>query len=160
MALLASLPSRQADDAALDREAFFIALDGVSRYALSEASKAILRGGLPHGFFPSPVELRQQCDKAMKAHHDEAERIRRREETFRERREYERAVAARAPGWQERQKALMRRFHASLDADEAQRRREAEEAERAEVRARYGMTDEVMAKIDDQPLPGNFRRVG
>jgi hypothetical protein len=58
LASLAGLPSRQADDAELDRKMYHVALEGVSRYALNEAVKAIIRGALGHTFFPSPVEMR------------------------------------------------------------------------------------------------------
>lgn len=57
-----------------------IALDGVTRYGLSVAVQAILRGTLGHAFLPSPPELRLECDKAMSWHEREAMRIRRREQ--------------------------------------------------------------------------------
>ena len=82
---LAGLPSRQTSSAELDRAAFYVALEGVTRHGLAEAVRFILRGALGHGFMPSPPELRIQCDKAMQWHHDEAERIRRREQIATER---------------------------------------------------------------------------
>jgi hypothetical protein len=104
------LPSRQADDAELDRKMYQVALAGVSRYALNEAVKAIIRGALGHTFFPSPVEFRQQCDKAMEPHHREAERIRIRETQARENREFEKTVATRTPEAMARVKATYERF--------------------------------------------------
>ena len=76
---LAALPSRQTSSEKLDRAAYHIALDGVTRYGLTVAVQAILRGALGHAFFPSPPELRMQCDQAMQWHEREAERIRRRQ---------------------------------------------------------------------------------
>lgn len=43
-----------------------MALDGVSVFALQTATKNIMRGVLGHAFFPSPPELRIQCDELMK----------------------------------------------------------------------------------------------
>jgi hypothetical protein len=71
----------------LDRAAYYIALEGVTRYGLAEAVKFILRGALGHAFFPSPPELRLQCDKSMEFHEMERRRIARREQMERERQE-------------------------------------------------------------------------
>lgn len=59
-----------------DKGAYYVALEGVTRYGLAEAAKAILRGALCHAFYPSPPELRMQCDKAMEWHERRAERER------------------------------------------------------------------------------------
>jgi hypothetical protein len=72
--LLAALPARAADDVAVDKGAYYIALEGVTRYGLQEAARVILKGGLGHTFFPTPVELRQKCDSAMSWHQRERER--------------------------------------------------------------------------------------
>lgn len=85
LASLAGLPSRQTSSEDLDRAAYYVALDGVTRHGLAEAVRFILKGSLGHAFMPSPPELRIQCDKAMQWHHDEAERIRRREQIARDR---------------------------------------------------------------------------
>ena len=77
LAALSTLPARASSR--LDRVAYHVALEGVTRWGLTEAVKAILRGALGHAFFPSPPELRVQCDKAMWWHEREAEKIRRRE---------------------------------------------------------------------------------
>lgn len=63
----------------MDKAAYYLALDGVTRYGLAEAVKSIMKNGLGHAFFPSPPELRGQCDKAMEYPERERERIRRRE---------------------------------------------------------------------------------
>lgn len=79
LASLAALPSRATSSAGLDKAAYYLALDGVTRYGLAEAVKSIMKNGLGHAFFPSPPELRGQCDKAMEFHERERERIRRRQ---------------------------------------------------------------------------------
>lgn len=84
---------------------YHVALDGVSRYALNEAVKAIIRGGLGHTFFPSPVEFRQQCEKAMEPHIRQADRIRRREAQAKDNAEFERVIASRTPEAIARQQA-------------------------------------------------------
>lgn len=113
---LAGLPSRQADDAEMDRRMYFVALEGVTRYALGEAVKAIIRGGLGHTFFPSPVELRQQCDKAIAPHLEAERRIRQREQQARENASIAAAYAARTPESIARAKAIYDRFCADYAA--------------------------------------------
>jgi hypothetical protein len=76
---LSGLPSRATTAGAMDNAAFMIALDGVTRYGLDAAVKSILRGSLGHPFLPSPPELRLECDKVMRYHQMEADRIRRQE---------------------------------------------------------------------------------
>ena len=151
LVMLGSLPTRQSDSADLDRAAYHIALDGVTRYGLSEAVKFILRGSLKHTFFPSPVELRQQCDKAMEWPEREAERIRRREAIERDREPPPRNPSE---GEKARVQKLLAGFYASYDKG----KQAEDEAERAEIRARYGMTDEALASIKDQPLPANWKQ--
>lgn len=155
LASLASLPSRQADDAEMDQQMYFVALDGVSRYALSEAVKSIIRGSLGHTFFPSPVEFRQQCEKAMEPHIRQAERIRIQETQERERAEFARSRQGQTPAARERVAAAYAKFCAGYTSEKD----EAEEAERADIRARYGMTDELVNAIADQPIPSNFKRL-
>ncbi len=76
---LSGLPSRETTAGEIDNALFMLALEGVTRYALNSAVKAISQGGLRHAFLPSPPELRLQCDKAMEWHERERERIRRRQ---------------------------------------------------------------------------------
>jgi hypothetical protein len=154
MVILGSLPAREADDKRkeIDKAAMYLALEGVTKHGLAEAVKFILRGALGHTFFPSPPELRIQCDKAMEWPERERERIRRREQIERER------PADRpepTPDQRRRQQAAYQRFLASYDGG----KQSAEEAERAEVRARYGMTPEVLDAMRDQPVPSNFKRL-
>lgn len=77
--LLGALPSREAGSAKIEKAAYYIALDGVSTFGLTRAMEAILQGKHGHTFFPSPAELRMQCDKAMEpiiAAHQKATRER------------------------------------------------------------------------------------
>ena len=76
---ISGLPSRETTAGEIDNAAFMMALDGVTRYGLSEAVKFILRGALGHAFLPSPPELRMQCDRAMEHHKQMRERIARQE---------------------------------------------------------------------------------
>jgi hypothetical protein len=56
----------------------------------------------------------------------------------------------------QRQQKRMAEFHASYE-----REKDAKfEAKRADIRARYGMTPEVLASIKDQPLPAGMSQVG
>lgn len=146
--LLGALLARPADDVTVDKAAYYIALDGVTRHGLSEAVKAILQGKLGHTFFPSPPELRQQCDAAMEWHEREADRIRRREQMARER------SPERSPlteDEKQRQEERMARFHAGINDQKAAEAEALMASERAEIRAKYGMTDEVLASMRDAP---------
>lgn len=144
LVMLSGLPSRATSAGELDNAAYLTALDGTTRYGLAEAVKAILKGSLGHGFMPSPPELRIEHDKAMRWHEDMAAKIRRRE------RENEGFARDSSDGWRPptpeekaRVAALMAEFNASHDAA-----KNADfEAERAEIRARYGMTDEALAAL-------------
>ena len=116
LASLAGLPSRQQADLELARDMYFVALEGVSRYALGEAVKTIIRGALGHTFFPSPVELRQQCDKAIAPHLEAERRIRQREQQARENASIAAAYAARTPESIARAKAIYDRFCEQYEA--------------------------------------------
>jgi hypothetical protein len=119
LASLAGLPSRQADDAELDRKMYHYALQGVSRYALNEAVKAIIRGALGHTFFPSPVELRMQCEKAMEPHIRQAERIRIREEQETENARFNKVLAQRTPEAMARVSEVYRQYCEAYNATKA-----------------------------------------
>jgi len=89
---------------------YFVALEGVTRYALSEAIKAVVRGKLGHTFFPSPIEFRQLCDKAQQPHIDQAHRIRVTESNFAERRRMEMVHAGKTPEAKARVVAIYAKF--------------------------------------------------
>lgn len=133
---------------------YFVALEGVTRYALSEAVKSIVRGGLGHTFFPSPVELRMACDRAQQPVRDMRRRVAITEENRRDRDEFERINAAKTPEAKARVAALISRLDASFESS----RREEEEAVSAEIRNRYGIDGEALANVADRPIPSNFER--
>ncbi|TBZ34584.1 hypothetical protein E0H36_09060 [Rhizobium leguminosarum bv. viciae] len=66
--LVNALPGRQPVDMQLMLGAFEVALEGVSRWGLAQATREILQGSLPHGFMPSPPELRREIDRIMGPH--------------------------------------------------------------------------------------------
>ncbi|MDR9813752.1 hypothetical protein [Rhizobium hidalgonense] len=63
-----ALPGRQPVDMQLMLAAYEVALEGVSRWGLAQATREILQGSLPHGFMPSPPELRREIDRIMGPH--------------------------------------------------------------------------------------------
>lgn len=65
LTLLSSLPSRASDSDRVNVAGYYMALDGVSKFALETATKQIMQGSLGHGFMPSPPELRIQCNLVM-----------------------------------------------------------------------------------------------
>lgn len=85
--MFSRLPSPASSEVSLefDQHTYFIALRGVTQYGLFKAVEAILQNALGHAFFPSPPELRGQCDKAMQHHVEMRDRIAHREKLARER---------------------------------------------------------------------------
>jgi len=83
--MLDRLPSRATSSAEFDQQIYFLALNGVTQHGLFAGVTAILQNALGHAFFPSPPELRGQCDKAMEPHIRERDRIRHREQMARDR---------------------------------------------------------------------------
>lgn len=88
LAMLSRLPSRETSSVEFDQMLYFIALKGTTQHGLFEAVTFILRGALGHAFFPSPPELRMQCDKAMEWHIRKRDRVAYREQMERERRQH------------------------------------------------------------------------
>ena len=119
----------------------FIALEGVTKYGLAEASKAILQNKLGHPFFPEPSELRGLCDRAMEHHIRMRDRIVHRDRIERER------IPDRSPLTQEeraRQEERMRRFHAAMAS-----------AKPSEP-GRPMLDPDLVAKVPDAPT--NFKK--
>jgi hypothetical protein len=138
-------PSRATSSAEFDQQVYFLALDGTTRYGLAEAVKAIVQGALGHAFFPSPPELRMQCDKAMQWHEYERERIWQRE---RNRLSAPQQIPQ-TPEGRERVAKAYDEFCAGYVSEATK----AEEAERQFIRDKYGMTPERLASIPDRPAP-------
>lgn len=146
LASLAVLPSRQAADAALDTKMYFIALEGVSRYALNEAVKAIIRGTLGHTFFPTPVEIRLQCNKAIEPIAREAERQRMNQQQARERISYEKRMRARPPEEIARVRAVYEKFCEQHKASKP-----------VSEEGRIILDPELLAQVPD--APSTFKRI-
>lgn len=109
-------------------------------------------------FYPRAPELASICRKVQAEHGSDLEREAR---AFRLKREREEAAAAEqlrihTPEQKARVAALYRGY---LDAT-VKGERERIAAERAEMRARYGMTDELLAQIPDRPLPRGMVQAG
>lgn len=119
----------------------------MSRYALGQATDAILRGALGHTFYPSPPEIRMQCDAAMQPHIEEAARIRRLEQQLAERQRHSAFHDDKTPA----AKARVSKAYQAYLASFGEAKTSEDEKERAAIRARYGMTPEVLASIQDNP---------
>lgn len=150
---LSGLPSRRAENQHIDKALYYLALEGVTRYGLAEAVKAVAQNKLGHPFFPEPQELRGLCDKAMEWPIQERDRQARKERLAQERREYA-TDRVKSPEEISRIKAKIAQCFASMDDS-----KRADDADRAEIRARYGLTDEAVSALPDIPIPSNFRRV-
>lgn len=119
---------------------YWVALQGVSRYALSEAVKRIMRGGLSHTFFPSPVELRQQCEAAMEPHRRMAQRAAILDAHNEENRAYARSMAQKTPEARARVSAAYEQFCASY-------------SEEKKVKPSLILDPELVAKLPDAKTP-------
>lgn len=153
LAALGSLPSRATSSGSLDKAAYHMALDGVTRHGLVKAVEAILKNALGHPFFPSPPELRGQCDKAMDWHRQEARRAQRRSDQSRLNADLDASHEAKTADARAKVRSAYQRFIARYD----QSKIEDQEAARAAIRARYGMTPEVLASI---PNASDDKRAG
>jgi len=102
----------------MDRQMYFVALSGVTRYALSEAIKAVHRNALGHPFFPAPSELRRLCDEAQAPVDRQAERERDMREQSEDRRRAAHYDALRTPAAKACVSAAYARFCAGYEAPE------------------------------------------
>lgn len=143
LASLAVLPSRQAEDAELDQDMYRLALRGVSRHGLSQAVSAIMRGALGHTFFPSPVELRQQCELAEAPIRRQAEREAQRRQWARENAQFNQSRAHRTPEAIARQQAAYKAFCDGYAKDPI-------------AQERVYLDPELLAKVPD--APSNFKK--
>lgn len=104
-----------------------------------------------HAFYPNPALMAQLMRRVIAERDRESavERFSRHAAEAREHREaFNRIVAERQPGWRERAAVRLASFKTATDAAKA----DAEAKERADVRARYGMTNETLASIPDAKL--------
>lgn len=98
---------------------YFVALDGVSRYALSGAVKSIIRGSLGHTFFPSPVEIKRECDRVMEWHYRQERQTAIQEKNERENAAYRERMAQRTPEALARVRSIYERFCADYESSAA-----------------------------------------
>ncbi|WP_367715138.1 hypothetical protein AB2N04_14650 [Nitratireductor sp. GISD-1A_MAKvit] len=151
LASLGSLPSREIKSAKLSRAAYLLALRGVTKYALSRAVTAILQGALGHAFFPSPPELRIQCNRMMEWHEQkEAERRR----IARENADFIRQHG-RPPEKTQQGRNRVRALYADFTQHWHEIKYGEDPKAAEERRKRLGMTPEVLAKIPDAPKSDN-----
>lgn len=152
--MISGLPSRPTSEGKADSAVFLLSLDGVTRWGLMAAIEGIVKGSLGHAFMPSPPELRLAIDQTMLPHIEARAQAIRREKLEAETAEFG-PIPERTPEQIARVASAYERFCAGYDVAKDENLEE----ERAETRARYGMTDKLLAKIPDRPLPG-FRKLG
>lgn len=126
----------------IDTASYYVALEGVTRFSLVEAAKAILRGALGHTFFPSPVEMRQQCDKVMEPHVAARRRNENMEQQRRENMEMARARQSITPEG----RARVAQIYASFTAQH-------EASKQRETVTGPLLDPELVARIPDRPAP-------
>lgn len=143
LASLSSLPSRVVGDAAIDRAAYYLALEGVTRFALIEATRSIHQGALKHAWFPNQVEFRMQCDKVMAPYVAARRRMEAQAKQQRENEAYERTRQAAAKAGKDRARKAYADFVAGY---EAMKRNEPEGFASS-------LDPELVAKIPDRPAP-------
>lgn len=147
LASLGSLPSRAVSARTLDKASYLVALDGVTRYSLTLAVRRILQGALGHGFFPSPPELRMQCDEVMRQHRIDAEHERRRRL---EDEEFNRLHGNPPPKTPE-SIARVRRMYEDFLRNWRRLKYGDERDEREAARKRLGLSSEALARIPNLP---------
>lgn len=74
LTLLSGLATKVSDSDEVNIAAYYIALDGVSRFALETATRQIIQGALGSDFMPGPPVLRMQCEKVMRPIREAASR--------------------------------------------------------------------------------------
>ncbi|BCG85340.1 hypothetical protein MesoLj113c_14500 [Mesorhizobium sp. 113-3-9] len=137
---LSCLPKRQSVDAVVEFEAYCVALEGIASATLAGAVKAILRNALGHAFFPSPPELRGQCDRIRSAQLDEMANKQRKRRMAEEQAQFAPVVHTKE------QMARVARAHKAF-LDSLRPMNEADEIEA--IRAKYDPKD--LERIPDRP---------
>jgi hypothetical protein len=155
MAMLGPLPARKALSEEIEDATYSIVMEGMTAHGLEEAVRAALRGEHGSTFFPSPPELSVLYDKAMEHHVSMRNRIARQQQIERERREHA-PRSEPTPEAKARVAALTAAFHASHEREKDSNL----EAERAEIRARYGMTADLVAQIPNAEVARTWRKAG
>ena len=145
-------------------DGYVLALSGFAVVEIDEAIRRYLAADFPDmslKFYPRAPELAHLCRLVRSEHAAAAERLMRIERLHRERQEEAEAAKLRihTPEEKARIAALVAGLHASLEDEDKRQAAEAREAERARIRAAYGMTEEVLAGIKDRPLPKGMKQL-
>lgn len=150
-----SLPARPSNDFEFDAAVYVVALDGVTQWALREAIRSILQGGLGHTFFPAAPELRMHCEKIYAPVLDRHNRMERERREREEAAEF-RPVEPKTPEQKARASAAYAEFcdsHARITRSGA--KSEAEELK--EIREKYD--PELLAAVPDRVESSTFKRL-
>lgn len=139
---LSPLVKRVALDPEIEFAGYLAGLRSVRYLDLVAAVQAILEGALGHGFFPTPPELRIECNRAFdRRHADDVREARRRE--MAEQIATRNDLPKRTPEGRERVAKLMREFNMRWEIERTK------EPPLDEVRARLG--DEALRRLPNQP---------
>lgn len=151
-----SLPARPSSDFEFDAAVYVVALDGVTQWALREAIRSVLQGGLGHTFFPAAPELRMHCEKVYAPVLDRLDREARERRAREEAAEF-RPVEPKTPEQKARASAAYAAFVESHERI-ATPGRKSEAEELKEIRAKYD--PELLDAIPDRPQHNSFDQIG
>ena len=129
--------------------------EAIGRYLSAEWPDISLK------FYPRAPELAHIVRLVRSEHAKDRERERRLEQLALDRAEQAEAEKLRihTPEQKARVAALLANFHAATEDEAKRQAAEAREAERARIRAAYGMTEEVLAGVKDRPLPKGMKQL-
>lgn len=119
LSFLSGLPSRDSTNGQMEMAGYYVALEGVSKFAIQTAAKAIMRGSLGHTFYPKPPELRLLCEEVMRPIREAEARDRREAEIIREQQNDQRQRERSQASWTPESRA---RATAKWEATKAQQR--------------------------------------
>lgn len=127
--------------------------EAITRYLAAEFPKISLK------VYPRAPELAHICRLVRSEYATARERENRLAQMERDRIEQAEAEKLRihTPEQKARIAALVAGFHAATEDETKRQAAEAREAERARIRAAYGMTEEVLAGVKDRPLPKGMK---
>jgi hypothetical protein len=130
--------------------------EGIRRFIAGECDAKISLK-----FYPRPPELARIVAGVKAERAAEAEKAKRVERLAAERAAVDEGLklAVKTPEQIARAEELMRKFHKAMEDGRADQRAQREAAERARIRAAYGMEPEVMAGVKDRPLPKGMKQV-
>jgi hypothetical protein len=139
---------------------YVAALVGFDAAHIHEAINRYFAGEYPElsaKYYPRAPELASIVRKVRAAHSAEADRVRRAEALAADRAAMAEAdqLRKKTPEQLARATEIYRRFLAGLPSPQVGMTAK----ERSDIRARYGMTDEVLAGVRERPLPKGMKRI-